>query len=141
MLRFFLLVNQAYFMGLFFLIAGYFTPGAVGRNGPWAYMAERALRLGVPLLVYRLFIGPVTVALALTAAGRPFLATLRSTWAGGDFRSGPLLFVETLLIFTVAYVAWRALISRLRPAQGPAAPFAVPSNTALGAAGPPPPPC
>src|SRR5277367_395168 len=44
--------NQAFFMGLFFLLAGYFTPGAVERHGPAAYMRERALRLGVPLVVY-----------------------------------------------------------------------------------------
>ena len=44
--------NQAFFMGLFFLLAGYFTPGAVERHGAAAYMRERALRLGLPLVVY-----------------------------------------------------------------------------------------
>jgi peptidoglycan/LPS O-acetylase OafA/YrhL len=34
---FFCTLNQAYFMGLFFLIAGYLTPGAVDRNGALAY--------------------------------------------------------------------------------------------------------
>ena len=42
--------NQAYFMGLFFLIAGYFTPSAIARKGSRRYLADRALRLGLPLL-------------------------------------------------------------------------------------------
>ena len=30
--------NQAFFMGLFFVLAGYFTPRAVERHGAAAYM-------------------------------------------------------------------------------------------------------
>jgi hypothetical protein len=37
-------------MGLFFLVAGYFTPGAVERHRAGAYLRERALRLGLPLI-------------------------------------------------------------------------------------------
>src|SRR6516225_2354354 len=54
--------NQAFFMGLFFLLAGYFTPGAVERHGPFAYLRERALRLGLPLLLYFLVLSPGTMA-------------------------------------------------------------------------------
>lgn len=126
-------INQAFFMGLFFLIAGYFTPGAVARNGPDGYLGERALRLGVPLLVYGFVIGPATVALALTAKGRPFFATLLNLWRQGYFENGPLWFVQTLLIFSLAYLAWRALASRWREAS-PAAARPFPSNRALAAA-------
>ena len=62
--------NQAFFMGLF-LLAGYFTPGAVERHGAAIYMRERAVRLGLPLIVYFLLLSPVTIALAATARGRP----------------------------------------------------------------------
>ena len=31
----FLMLNQAYFMGLLFLLSGYFTPGSYERKGPW----------------------------------------------------------------------------------------------------------
>ncbi len=105
-------VNQAFFMGLFFLIAGYFTPGAVERNGARGYLRERARRLGIPLLVYCLLIGPATIALARTAEGRPFLTTLPGLWAHGVVDVGPLWFAEALLLFTLGYLAWRALASR-----------------------------
>ncbi len=134
MLSLFAAINQSFFMGLFFLVAGYFTPGAVERNGAWAYGRERALRLGVPLLVYGFAIGPATIALALTAQGRPFLATLPTLWERGTFENGPLWFAQALLIFTFGYLAWRALAARLRPARAAAKPLAFPSNLALAGA-------
>ena len=45
----FLWVNAAFFMGLFFLLAGVFTPQAYDRKGPRAFRRDRAIRLGVPL--------------------------------------------------------------------------------------------
>lgn len=49
---------QAFTMGLFFLIAGYLTPGAYDRKGATAFLKGRLLRLGIPLLIYDLFIAP-----------------------------------------------------------------------------------
>ncbi len=43
-------VNQAFFMGLFFLLAGYFTPSSLARKGTGPFLWDRLLRLGVPLL-------------------------------------------------------------------------------------------
>ena len=40
--------NQAFFMGLFFLIAGSLTPGAIARHGAAQYLRERLIRLGAP---------------------------------------------------------------------------------------------
>src|SRR5690242_3185356 len=56
-------VNQAWFMGLFFLLSGYYTPPALERHGAGAFVRERIMRLGIPLLVYFLLLHPVTVAL------------------------------------------------------------------------------
>ena len=133
LLIFFCTVNQAYFMGLFFLVAGYFTPGAAERHGARAYLRERALRLGVPLLAFGLIIGPMTIALAQTAKGRPFVTTLLHLWERGVFENGPLWFAQALLIFCLAYLACRALASRLRVHQSAPA-RAFPSNLALTAA-------
>jgi peptidoglycan/LPS O-acetylase OafA/YrhL len=126
-LIFFCAINQAYFMGLFFLIAGYFTPGAVARHGAVRYLAERARRLGVPLLVFGYIIGPATVALAGLANGDAFWRTLIVLWERGRFINGPLWFAQALLIFSVVYVVWRAVAGAGRPR-----PF--PSNLALAAA-------
>jgi fucose 4-O-acetylase-like acetyltransferase len=127
LLIFFCATNQAYFMGLFFLIAGYFTPGALARHGVGRYLGERALRLGVPLLVFGFVIGPATVALAGVADGDDFWRTLVSLWVGGRFINGPLWFAQALLIFSTAYVIWRAVAGAGRAR-------AFPSNLVLAAA-------
>jgi fucose 4-O-acetylase-like acetyltransferase len=112
LLTFFCAVNQAYFMGLFFLMAGYFTPAAVDKSGPLKYFRDRVLRLGIPLAVFGFVIGPATIALAQTAQGRPFLGTFSRLWARGEFENGPLWFVQALLIFAVGYLLWHGIASR-----------------------------
>ena len=57
-------INQAWFMGLFFLLSGYFTPPALDRHGAARFVRERMIRLGIPLLVYFLLLHPLTEALA-----------------------------------------------------------------------------
>jgi fucose 4-O-acetylase-like acetyltransferase len=119
--------NQAWFMGLFFLIAGYFTPGAVERHGALGFLRERALRLGLPLVVFGCVLGPATIALAQTAKGRDFVAVLLRLWGRRLFEPGPLWFAEALLIFAVGYVALKAIFPKR-----PSPPF--PSNRTLLAA-------
>lgn len=46
-------------MGLFFLIAGAMTPGAIAQYGPAAFLHERLVRLGLPLLAFLLVLGPL----------------------------------------------------------------------------------
>ena len=119
--------NQAFFMGLFFLLAGYFTPRAVERHGAAAYMRERTLRLGLPLIVYFLLLSPVTMALAATARGRDFFKALVYNWTHGRMEPGPLWFCEALLIFAGLYLAVRILAPGL--ARFASLPF--PFNAAL----------
>ena len=81
LLTLFCAVNQAYFMGLFFLIAGYFTPAAVERHGVAAFVRDRLIRLGVPLLVFAVLIGPATVALVQAVTRhRDFIGVLLQRW-------------------------------------------------------------
>lgn len=40
----FALVNQSWFMGAFFLLAGYFTPGSYDRKGPSSFLKDKLLR-------------------------------------------------------------------------------------------------
>lgn len=109
-------VNQSWFMGFFFLLAGYYTPAAFDRKGPVRFLADRFARLGLPLLAYVLVLSPLTIALARTTRGHPF-------WPGWwqmirEFRGepGPLWFAGALLLFALAYTAWR----RLWPGPAPA---------------------
>ncbi len=129
-LTFLCAIDQSYFMGLFFLIAGYFTPASFRRHGAWGYLRERAVRLGIPLVVFILLIGPATAALADTADGDPFIGALLAIWRRGIIINGPLWFAQALLMFAVAYVVSDRLAARsqLRQAR------AFPSNLALALA-------
>lgn len=103
LLTFLCAVNQSFFMGMFFLIAGYFTPGALQRKGPGRFLRERLVRLGVPALVFGLVVGPLTVQLARGAD----LAQLQWRFAPVEslgFVMGPLWFCWALLLFSFAYV-------------------------------------
>jgi peptidoglycan/LPS O-acetylase OafA/YrhL len=122
-------INQAWFMGLFFLLAGYYTPASYDRHGPAGFARERLLRLGIPLLVYFFLLHPLTVALAQTAKGRSFIGVFAYDWMHGRFEPGPLWFVEALLIFAILWMVWRAIV---KPRTASAPPF--PSNAALLAA-------
>ncbi len=108
--------TQAYFMGLLFLIAGYFTPGALDRKGIAQFTGDRAVRLGIPTLIYMLFINPLIVYYILAfrwktppqPSGQAFLGYILSL----DFLSGsgPMWFALALLIFSVVYAAIRLLL-------------------------------
>ena len=78
---------QAFSMGLFFLISGYFTVGSYDRKGPRQFFKDRLLRLGIPLICYDFVIGPLmaytlmhlirSVALPGTELARAQCATIR----------------------------------------------------------------
>src|SRR5262249_4094945 len=53
-------VLQAFFMSLLFFIAGYFAASSFERKGSARFVRDRAVRLGLPTLLYMLAIGPVT---------------------------------------------------------------------------------
>jgi fucose 4-O-acetylase-like acetyltransferase len=104
---------QAFSMGLFFLISGYFTPGSYDRKGPRRFFKERLLRLGIPILCYDFVIGPLMAyplmqvgALEFDGSYPAFLSMYYSSFHIG---TGPLWFVEALLIFAGFYILWRVL--------------------------------
>ncbi len=108
LLSFFCALNQSFFMGLFFLLAGYFTPPTIARQGFATYAQDRLLRLGLPILVYGFLIGPLTLALARTGQGAEFLPTFTALLAQARFEIGPLWFLEALLLFAALYgLIWR----------------------------------
>jgi fucose 4-O-acetylase-like acetyltransferase len=94
-------IIQSFALGFFFLISGYFTPGSYMRKGPRAYIKDRLIRLGIPLLVYFFVINPLMAyTLYVRLMGKVIPAE-------NLFETGPLWFVEALLIFTVAFHVWR----------------------------------
>ena len=102
---------QAFSMGLFFLISGYFTPGSYDRKGHRRFFKDRLLRLGIPILCYDFVIGPLMAyplirvgAKEMSGSYFDFLIRYYSRFHIG---TGPLWFVEALLIFAGFYILWR----------------------------------
>src|ERR1019366_523803 len=52
---------QSFFMGILFLVAGYFAHGSLGRRGAGGFLRERLFRLGLPTLLYMAAIHPLIV--------------------------------------------------------------------------------
>ena len=114
-------VSQSFFMGLLFLLSAYFTAASLDRKGPGPFLRDRFLRLGVPLLFFEYLVQPF-LACFLAWAGVSDLGGSRGEyfrWYYTSFHlgSGPLWFVEVLLIFSVLYVAWRAICKRVPATQ------------------------
>lgn len=117
LLTMFVSLNQAFFMGFFFLLAGYFSVPSYERKGALPFLRDRLVRLGIPLVVFGYVLGPMTVALAATGRGLPFFETWGALTRDGEFDIGPLWFAWALLLFSLAYAAWR-LIPRASAGAG-----------------------
>jgi len=107
--------GQAAGMGFFFLIAAYFTPRSYDRKGGWAFVRDRLARLGIPLVVYVLFIDPLVDFIGNGLRGS-YWSAYCSYLHGLRGVTGPVWFVAVLLVFTLLYAAWRALPGRPWPA-------------------------
>ncbi|MGD0736409.1 MAG: acyltransferase [Terracidiphilus sp.] len=101
--------NQAWFMGFFFLLAGYFTPASLDRKGYKQFILDRLIRLGIPTLAFGLILGPLTAALVTFAQGDGFWSTFVWLWRHKQFISGPLWFAEALLVFSLCYALLRRI--------------------------------
>ncbi|GID12576.1 acyltransferase family protein [Actinocatenispora rupis] len=118
----FIVLNQLWFMGAFFLLSGLFAPGSVDRKGTGRFVRDRLLRLGVPLLGYVLVIRPLAMLPSGIqelrqhhAAGTPF-SLARFVAFGGD--PGVTWFLEVLIVFSLGYAVLRLV--RRRRAEQPA---------------------
>jgi glucan biosynthesis protein C len=130
LLTLFMVVNQSFFMGSFYLLAGYFAPGSYDRKGGARFLIDRLVRLGIPLVVYVLLFNPFVryaAEIGIWALNRNFFKIWG--WNGAYWKYaarflrdrrgtvvGPMWFVEALLIFTLVYWAWR-VVARPAPVQ------------------------
>ena len=78
-------VNAAFFMGLFFLISGYFVPASFDKQGAKVFVKKKLTRLGVPLLLMG--------GLLCVLSGKPEI--------------GHMWYVESLLVFCLLYALIR----------------------------------
>lgn len=111
LLDMFVALNQTFFMGFFFLASGIFVPGSTDRRGSKPFLRGRVIRLGVPLLLFLLLMRPIIAVpgyLEHGAGEMPYWLYFLVTWT-----PGPMWFVETLLVFSLAYV----MLRRFRPPE------------------------
>jgi fucose 4-O-acetylase-like acetyltransferase len=97
----FFTVNRSFFMSLFFMIAGYFTVMSCDTKGPRAFIKDRLLRLGLPVLVFGLIMIPMQLFVFAPPEGKS-----TSAW---PIDVGHLWFLEHLLIFSACYAMWQLI--------------------------------
>lgn len=109
-------VNQSFFMGLLFLLSAYLTVGSYDRKGPRSFLRDRFLRLGIPLLIFEFVIHPLLLCLLIRVGAIQIEGALGERlvryYTSFHLGSGPLWFVETLLIFALVYTAIRRIGAR-----------------------------
>jgi Acyltransferase family len=139
-------IGAGFALGLFFLIAGYFTTAAYDHKGAAYFLIDRLKRLGIPWLIYELLFVPflnyiVDIHHAANCLGGLYDCAYQGTvWEylalyprnQGSISDGPDWFLEALLLFSVGYVLWRLAtrsLSTRKPAVGGMP--AVPGNGAI----------
>jgi peptidoglycan/LPS O-acetylase OafA/YrhL len=119
---------QAFFMGLLFLLAGYFTSGAYDRKGFRRFAWDRVVRLGIPSVLYGFILHPLTAYF-----GTNWHTKQAPVEAYGYFlnhglwkdSAGPMWFAVTLLVFSLLYGLFRAVAPKPKPVEAKTVSFAV----------------
>ena len=108
----FFALNAAFFMGFFFLLAGYFVDRSYTRKGATAFVHSRLMRLGVPLAFFVIFVfGAVGYSDSSSQMG--YLHFLVIEYIGQwQIEMGHLWFIAQLLVFCLLYVLWRGLAAK-----------------------------
>jgi hypothetical protein len=105
---------QAWSMGALFFISAYLATKALARRTISGFIKERAIRLGIPLLIYMFIISPFIYFVIFdwgtgSTITEKYLNYLKSFgyWFGS---TGPLWFVQTLLLFCIIYALFKKYI-------------------------------
>lgn len=126
-------VNQSFFMGMLFLLSAYLTVGSYDRKGPRLFLRDRFLRLGIPLLIFEFIIHPLQLYPLIKVGAidieGSFGARLVRYYRSFHIGSGPLWFVETLLIFALIYTAIR--LAHPQPSHANTEPTRPPNSKAI----------
>jgi glucans biosynthesis protein C len=108
---------QAFFMGLLFLVAGYFTPTAYDRKGLLRFLLDRFVRLGLPALLFVFVIHDTMGHYLLHWHGNDgFWHSYAYYLSHGDWidGTGPMWFAVVLLFFSLVYTLVRAVVPRMK---------------------------
>lgn len=124
----FFAVNAAFFMGLLFLLAGYFVPRSYDKKGMGPFLKGRWKRIGVPLVVFALLI-QVPGAYFVDEESSGFGEFLRNSYDGGLQEVYiHLWFLGHLLFYCALYAIGRRVFDRQVSRQRS---WPVPTHTAI----------
>jgi hypothetical protein len=114
-------------MGLFFFLAGYYTPSSFDRKGPGRFMTDRLVRIGIPVLIGLFVIVPLQSWMRMDLspglqrigfwnyAVHDFfgIGSKPASWPSGErwpqVNFGHLWFLQHLLVYALLYAVWRLL--------------------------------
>lgn len=127
-------IGVSFLLGLFYMIAGFFTPGPYDRKGAKKFITERFIRLGIPLVLYALVINPLVTYWAAVHGGyhgsfRAYVPSHLPQLTNASI--GPLWFVEALLVFSLVYALGRLFLKPQAKADGNSTPLPLPRNSTI----------
>lgn len=105
-------------MALFFVIAGMFTPSSLARKGLRRFLADRTVRLGIPMVFFMIVLSPIVEYADPENAGwtQGFWRFAVEVWS--EIVPGPTWFLGVLLALSMAY----ALLRTVRPSAAASSP-------------------
>ena len=109
LLSLFVTISQAFFMGLFFFISAYFTPGSIDRKGVGTFVKDRLFRLGVPLVLFSVILAkyPLYIYYSRNAGYTGTLWQFATENLFHYLDAGPTWFLFALLVLGGTYSLWR----------------------------------
>jgi hypothetical protein len=114
-LTFFVMDCQSFFMGFFFFLAGYFTPGSFDRKGPGRFWKDRLLHIGLPMILYVFFLSRVPNYIddyANNGLTLTFWEFSKNTFIS-QADQGPAWFLFVLLVFALGYTLVRYILTKV----------------------------
>lgn len=128
----FFCVNASFFMGLFFMISGYFFAPSFDKKGFKNYTIDKLIRYGIPLLFvywilmpfifyfnYELYSDNPSLSfftffkqIYLGIGGQPQWFKPILTWPESDLGFGHLWFVENLLVYALLFGCLRFILQK-----------------------------
>ncbi|KAJ6593657.1 acyltransferase 3 [Mycena capillaripes] len=108
-LSIFVAVNQSYFMGMLFFLSGHFSAIAASRKSWTAFCIDKIKRIGIPVVVYTLFVHPLVLALVWWHQN-PFFPALFEYWHSLNGVRGPVWYLAVLLFFDLIYITVRTCL-------------------------------
>jgi hypothetical protein len=110
-------INQSYFMAFFFILAGYFTVRSFEKKGVVNFLKDRFIRLGLPLLIYGIFISTLVNFFVLNTAYIELRGGPTSLFDMVKYNIDNLIlnvdhlwFLQALILFALIYALYRSVI-------------------------------